>query len=197
MSDPDIIPADAMRILRFWFGDNALGAPEHRPQWFGKDAELDAGIKNHFLSLYRQGVAGELESWQRAPAGALAYTILFDQFPRNMFRATPQSFASDAKALASAKAAVAAGFDNQVPPLARVFFYLPFEHSEALADQQRSLSLFGLLEQYADLESFVDYARRHAAVIERFGRFPHRNALLERTDTADEEDFLRQPGSVF
>jgi len=191
------LPSEALHILHFWFGANALQAPEKRNEWFNKNAKFDDAVTRHFLSLYKRGVAGALEDWRSAAGSALAYVLLFDQFPRNMFRGRADAFATDAKALSCAKAAVAAGFDDQVPPLARVFFYLPFEHSERMVDQRYSLKLFARLAQHPGTESFVDYARRHYEVIERFGRFPHRNAVLDRPSTVEELGFLKQPGSNF
>ena len=197
MDDNAALATEAADILRFWFGVSSLQAAVSRNEWFAKDAAFDAAIDERFFAVYERGAAGELESWRAQPESALAYVLLFDQFPRNMFRGTPQAFATDGKALSCAKAVVAAGFDERVPPLARVFFYLPFEHSERLADQRYSLKLFGRVASHPGTEGVLDYARRHAAVIERFGRFPHRNAILGRTSTAEEEDFLQQPGSAF
>ncbi len=196
MNQPIFHP-ETLRILNFWFGEKAFTDPQYREQWFSKDAAFDRTLASQFLPLYQRGVAGELESWRSTPESALAYTLLFDQFPRNMFRGTANAYATDGKALSCAKAAVAAGLDSQLPPLLRVFFYLPFEHSEKLADQRYSLKLFDRLVQYPGMESFIDYARRHAEVVKRFGRFPHRNAVLGRPNTAEEEAFLQQPGSSF
>ena len=196
-SDHAALPNEALHILHFWFGASALQAPEQRKEWFNKSTKFDEAITKHFLSVYQRGVAGELESWRAAAGSALAYVLLFDQFPRNMFRGRTDAFATDAKALSCAKAAVAADFDDEVPPLARVFFYLPFEHSERMLDQRYSLKLFGRLAAHPGMETFVDYAKRHYAVVERFGRFPHRNDMLGRPGTVEELGFLKQPGSSF
>ena len=195
--DTSVLPNEALHILHFWFGANALQAPEQRKEWFIKNTKFDEAITKHFLPVYKRGVAGDLESWRAAAGSALAYVLLFDQFPRNMFRGRADAFATDARALSCAKSAVAASFDDRVPPLARVFFYLPFEHSERMLDQRYSLKLFGRLAAHSDMETFVDSARRHYAVVERFGRFPHRNDVLGRTSTVEELGFLKQSGSSF
>ena len=196
-SELQALPNDAVHILYFWFGANALQAPEYRKEWFSKSMKFDEALTKHFLPVYKRGVAGELETWRSAAGSALAYALLFDQLPRNMFRGRADAYASDAKALSCAKAAVAARFDEQVPPLARLFFYLPFEHSERLTDQRYSVKLFNRLAQHQGMEEFANSARRHSGVIERFGRFPHRNAILGRETTAAEQAFLREPGSSF
>lgn len=195
--EPQALPNDAIHILYFWFGANALQVPEYRKEWFSKSLKFDEALTKHFLPVYKRGVAGEWETWRSATGSALAYVLLFDQLPRNMFRGRADAYATDAKALSCAKAAVAARFDDQVPPLARVFFYLPFEHSERLSDQRYSLKLFTRLAQHPGMAEFVDSARRHNAVIERFGRFPHRNAILGRESTPEEQAFLRERGSTF
>ena len=186
--------APAAEILHFWFGeDNEL-----RPQWFRKDAAFDALIGERFGASIEQALAGGLAGWAEAPGSALARILLLDQFTRNVFRDTPRAFAGDAQALAAARSMLARGHDRALPPLRRVFAYLPFEHAEDRAAQQQSLALYAALGAAdAALASFEDYARRHAAVIERFGRFPHRNAILGRPSTAEELAFLEQPGSRF
>ena len=181
-------------VRRFWFG-NQPG--ERRKAWFVKDPVFDAEIRTRFLSLYESVANRDLTDWNKSPAGSLALIVLCDQFPRNMFRGRADAFATGARALSCAKAAVAADFDDEVPPLARVFFYLPFEHSERMLDQRYSLKLFGRLAAHPGMETFVDYAKRHYAVVERFGRFPHRNDMLGRPGTAEELGFLKQPGSSF
>ena len=186
--------APAAAVLDFWFAGSA--AP--RAEWFRKDAAFDALIAGRFGALVEQGLGGGLAEWPHEPQGALAQVIVLDQFTRNIFRDTPRAFAGDALALAAAQAMVARGDDLALPPLQRVFVYLPFEHAEDGAMQQQSLRLFAALAAAdTSLATYLDYARRHAEVIERFGRFPHRNALLGRVSKAEEVQFLGQPGSRF
>lgn len=200
MPDARLIPGTDPRpgeILRFWFGADLARVPDVvQKRWFAKSPAFDAEILTRFVAVYREAVAGEVEDWRYGPLRCLAYVILLDQFPRNMFRDTAKAFASDALALAAARGAIAKGFDREIPPLARAFFYLPFEHSEDLADQDECVRL---LEQWQEpeLAPFADFARRHRAIVARFGRFPHRNALLGRDSSAAEVAFLREPGSSF
>jgi len=193
-------------VLDFWFG--APGSPEYgRPRacWFQKDAAFDAQVGARFRAAWSLAAAGGLERWRDEARAALALVVLLDQFPRNMFRGEARAFASDTLALAVATGMVERGFDRVLKPIERWFVYLPFEHAEDLAMQQRSLELFAGLAGVADsagfndsaLDSAIDYARRHHAVIARFGRFPHRNAALGRVSTPEEATFLRQPGSGF
>jgi uncharacterized protein (DUF924 family) len=186
--------SDAQAILDFWFGPTN----EQRAEWFRKDERFDARIGERFGPLVEQALAGGLDAWAAQADSALAQILLLDQFTRNIYRDTARAFAGDALALAAAQAMVAGGQDAPLPPLRRVFVYLPFEHAENSAMQQKSLQLFAALSAAdASLAEFEDYARRHAAVIERFGRFPHRNALLGRASTAQEIAYLAQPGSGF
>jgi uncharacterized protein (DUF924 family) len=184
----------AASVLQFWFGaDDAL-----REVWFRKDPAFDDEIRSRFGALVERALTGALDDWAVERDGALARIVVLDQFTRNIFRDTPRAFAGDAQALAGARAMVARGDDLTLPPLRRVFVYLPFEHAEDRAMQRESLRLFAaLLREHASTATFDDYARRHAEVIERFGRFPHRNAVLGRVSTADEAAFLLQPGSGF
>lgn len=193
-------PGQIQAVLEFWFGLPGVDdSYEHRRKfWFGKQPEFDTAIRQQFLRLYEQAAAGELDRWPETPEGRLALILVLDQFSRNMFRDTPQAFATDSKALALAQQGVSAGFDHHLTPLQRIFFYLPFEHSEQLADQIESLKLFDRLRIDApELSDVWDYALRHQAVIKRFGRFPHRNAILGRGSTPEEAAFLQQPGSSF
>ncbi len=191
----------AEAILRFWFGDPADPQGEYGQQrqvWFKKDPAFDATIRQRFLADYEQAVSGALEDWRHAPRTCLALVLLLDQFPRNLFRGSGQSFASDRAALGTAYHALDQSYDQQVLPVERVFFYLPLEHSENLADQDRSVALVRSLHAtHPEFDSTLDYALRHREVIQQFGRFPHRNELLGRTTTAAEADFLQQPGSRF
>lgn len=185
-------------VLDFWFGpagSEDRGRP--RDAWFRKSPEFDAQIRDRFLSLHEAAARGELGAWEQAPASSLALAVVLDQFPRNMFRGTPGAFASDALALGVARRAVARGFDRMLMSVERWFVYLPFEHSEDLADQRRSVELFEWLSGEESSKSPIDYAHRHFEVIARFGRFPHRNAILGRASTPEELEFLRQPGSSF
>jgi uncharacterized protein (DUF924 family) len=188
----------AQNVLDFWFG--APGSPEagrRRPEWFRKSEAFDASIRERFLATYELAAAGRSAQWSDAARSLLALIIVLDQFPRNMFRGTPLAFATDENALAAAERMVARGWDSVLAPIERAFAYLPFEHAENLAAQQRSMQLFGALAQepaYADL---LEWARRHYVIIERFGRFPHRNAILGRVSTPEEIEFLAQPGSSF
>lgn len=185
-------------ILEFWFGaPNLPDYGKERSFWFTKNLEFDRQLRDRFLPIYTQAAGGELDNWQDLPQSCLALLLLLDQFPRNMFRGTPQSFATDTKALAVANNAVAKGFDRDLLPVQRWFIYLPFEHSENLADQQRCVELFATLTGDPDSTKTIDYALRHKAVIERFGRFPHRNKILGRETTPQEAEFLKQPGSSF
>jgi len=189
-------PAD---VLEFWFG--APGSAEHgslRKCWFEKDPAFDAEIRRRFLALVDEAAAGRLDDWADRPEGLLALIVLLDQFPRNLFRDAPRAFATDAQALALAQQALAQGVDAQLMPVARAFIYLPFEHSEDLAMQDRAVALFSALAQHgAAFASYLDYAERHRDVIRRFGRFPHRNAILGRASTPEEIAFLARPGAGF
>jgi len=193
------LPDAAQRVLDFWFG--APGSPEHGTQrelWFRKDDRVDADIAQRFGTLIESALAGELDDWATIPPSALARIVLLDQFTRNVFRATPRAFAGDAAALAAARSMVAARQDQVLLPVQRAFVYMPFEHAEALEAQDEALRLFDELARVApELAGFRDYAQRHRDIIARFGRFPHRNAVLGRESTAEEIAFLREPGSGF
>ncbi|HBL57831.1 MAG TPA: DUF924 domain-containing protein [Cyanobacteria bacterium UBA8803] len=188
----------ADEILDFWFGkpDEAdYGRP--RLIWFTKDPAFDADVRSRFMQGYQQAAAGQLDSWQNSPKSCLALIILLDQFPRNMFRGTPQAFATDPKALDVAHYALEQGFDKELLPVQRWFIYLPFEHSEDLEHQHQCVQLFSTLKDDPDSASTIDYAYRHLRTIESFGRFPHRNPILGRESTPAEAEFLQQPGSSF
>ena len=173
-------------VLRFWFEDTA---PK---QWFDKDDAFDQALRDRFVPVHKSIAALANEACLADARTALAAVIVCDQFPRNMFRGTAAAFATDAKALALADAAIALGFDAAVPPARRQFFYLPFEHAEDRAGQARSVALFAPLG-----EEYLRSAEAHKAIIDRFGRFPHRNAILGRESTAEEIAFLAEPGSSF
>ncbi len=184
-------------ILNFWFGEMAEnGQFNYRKEWFTKNPVFDEQVRP-FQSIYEEAATGRLDPWIKLPQGCLALVLLLDQFPRNLFRDQPKSFATDAKALFVAQTALSQGFDQQLPPVQRFFLYMPLEHSENLAHQQQSVSLFHQFIEDPDLRDTYDYAVRHQAVIERFGRFPHRNQILDRSSTPQEVEFLNQPGSSF
>ena len=183
----------ATDILDFWFGDRT-GV---RGEWFRKDPRFDEAIRTRYGTAVEAALAGAYGGWTDAPHGALALVLLLDQFTRNIFRGTPRMFAGDARALAVAEAAVAAGLDAALDPHERSFLYLPCEHSEDPAVQERSLALFARLAEDTGLAAPLDWAARHAAVIRRFGRFPHRNEVLDRASTPEEVVFLAEPGSRF
>ena len=174
-------------VLRFWFEELVPEA------WFRKSEVTDELIRSRFLGVHEHVAALPAEAAWASPSRALATVIVLDQFPRNMFRGTPRAFATDSKALDVARGAVERGFDRSFDIHGRAFMYLPFEHSESLADQERSVELFGPL---GDAE-YTHYAVAHRDIIARFGRFPHRNAVLGRSSTPEEEEFLKQPGSSF
>ncbi len=186
-------------VLDFWFG--APGSAEFgqaRALWFRKDSDFDATIAQTFGPTVEAALAGQLRDWDAAPHASLARLIVLDQFTRNMFRDTPKAFAGDALALPAASVMVERGFDAALPPVQRGFVYLPFEHAEDLAQQQRCVALYtALAEQDTSMQSMLDYAIRHRDVIQRFGRFPHRNNILGRPSTSEELEFLKQPGSRF
>jgi len=175
--------ATRQAVLDFWFGLD----PE---KWYKKDAAFDAEIRERFLPTYEAAAAGQLSEWEQAPESTLALLIVLDQFPRNMFRGSPRTFAADARALAIAKGAVERGFDKTLDVQKRTFVYLPYEHSESLEDQERGVALN---RASGDAES-LKWAELHADIIRRFGRFPHRNAVLGRSTTAEEQAFLDAGG---
>ena len=194
-------------LLDFWFGDDSGDAPRaarQAPLWWGKNRETDALLAHRFGELAQAAAEGELAHWAEVPVGRLALILLLDQLPRNIHRASPAAFAQDAKARDLCLRGLSLGADKALSPLARVFFYLPLEHAESREQQARSVTLFeALAAEQADgparetFEGFADFARRHQVIIQRFGRFPHRNAILGRTSTPEETEFLQQPGSGF
>ena len=191
--------ANADAVLDFWFG--AQGEPEHgtlRPMWFRKSDATDREIVDRFGALIERALRGELVGWAAEPRSALAHILLLDQFTRNSFRDTPRAFAGDARALRAATAMVGARHDQALPPQQRAFVYMPFEHAEGIAMQDEAVRLFTRLA--GDTPAMADmlaYAHKHRDVVQRFGRFPHRNAVLGRQSTAEEAEFLREPGSRF
>jgi len=177
-----LLSATVADVLAFW--------REAGPgRWFRKDAAFDAEIRTRFLGAHDAALRDELDAWAQDAQGALALLILLDQFPRNAFRETPRMFESDAKAREVARQALHAGFDAQVEADLRNFFYLPFMHSEQLADQDLGVALARRLG-----DEVLRHANIHRDIIERFGRFPHRNAVLGRTTTPEEQRFLDDGG---
>jgi uncharacterized protein (DUF924 family) len=183
-------------LLLFWFGPPAQRG-RRDARWFGKDEAFDSECRARFLPLHERAATGELSAWRNRAAECLALILLLDQLPRNMFRGTRRAFATDTLALEAARHALAQGFDEDMLPVERLFLYLPFEHSERLADQIAACELTQPLEGFAETGDAYRYALAHRRIIERFGRFPHRNAILGRDSTPEELEFLQQPGSSF
>ena len=188
----------AASILTFWYGPHDAGLERtERDVWFRKDAKFDAEIRTRFGDAIDIALAGGYGEWCAAAEGALARVLLLDQFTRNVHRDTPTAFAGDARALATAQDAVDRGLDRTLDPYGRWFLYMPFEHAEDRPAQERSLALFGALATETGLARPLEWARKHADVITRFGRYPHRNATLGRASTPEELAFLAGPGSRF
>lgn len=177
----------AAQVLAFWFDESS---PK---QWFARDDAFDAAIRARFAPLHAAAARGELWRWRADAPGRLAEIIVLDQFSRNLHRGSGLAFAQDTVALVLAQELVAQGLDQHLPAVQRAFAYLPYMHSESLAVQQESLRLYVALAAPENLR----FARAHAEIIERFGRYPHRNAALGRASTPEEQAFLQQPGSAF
>ncbi|HSQ79832.1 MAG TPA: DUF924 family protein [Casimicrobiaceae bacterium] len=188
------LPPLAAEILDFWFPPGASG---ERREWFQKDPAFDGEIRERFGTALAAGLAGAFGDWCTSPRGALARIVLLDQYTRNAFRDTPAAFAGDPAALATAEDAIAQGFDRELVPRERAFMYMPFQHSESLLLQERSVALFAALASDTGFDGQLPWAQRHRDVVRRFGRFPHRNDILGRASTPEEIEFLRQPGSRF
>jgi uncharacterized protein (DUF924 family) len=177
--------SDIAALLDFWF------APETAPKWFAKDAAFDATLRTRFGTLPQSAAAGALDHWAATAHGALALVLLLDQLPRNLYRDDARAFVNDPHALAIARSALARGFDRGLPEQMRQFLYMPFMHAEELAAQERCCTLF------ADQPEQRKYAEAHRDIIARFGRFPHRNAVLGRASTPEETAFLAGPNASF
>ena len=193
-------------LLACWFGedsDDAAVAAAKAELWWGHSPATDELLRERFGAAATAAVAGRLDHWAEAPRGRLALILLLDQLPRAIHRDTPGAFAQDAAARVLAEQGLESGTDELLRPIERLFLYLPFEHSEDLEDQDRSVELFGELaesipeEQRSTFSNFVDYAQKHRDVVASFGRFPHRNRILGRESTPEEIAFLEQPGSSF
>ncbi|GLQ95590.1 DUF924 family protein [Dyella mobilis] len=190
-------PPEALAVLACWFD------PDHHAKWYESDPAFDALIDAQFARQLEEAASGKLDDWAATPSGWLALLIVLDQFSRNLYREDPRAWAQDLSAQRLATWGIAEGFDRQLPPIQRVFAYMPLEHAEDRELQQRAVALFGALcndvpaderDRYA---GYLDYARRHEAVIARFGRFPHRNAALGRINTPEETTYLAEPGAGF
>ena len=189
-----MLMVEAFEVLDFWFG--APGSAHYgksRPEWFSKSAEFDVLIRDRFAQVQLQAAAGQLAQWRSSAPNLLALIIVLDQFPRNMFRDSQRAFATDAMALECAQRMTQLQWDQRLNPIERGFVYLPFEHAEDIESQRTSLQLYSEMGNVGLLE----WAQKHYDIIERFGRFPHRNAVLNRESTPEEIEFLQQPGSRF
>ncbi|MDA8092539.1 MAG: DUF924 domain-containing protein [Betaproteobacteria bacterium] len=175
--------ADCREMLDFWFSDAM------RRRWFASTPKLDAEIRDRFEGLWQQAAAGTLDAWQETPEGALALVIVLDQLPRNMYRGRPESFSTAQQAVAVAKHAIEHGFDQRIGKDRLAFLFMPLMHSERLDDQDASVRLFA----GAGLADNLRWAEHHRDIVRRFGRFPHRNAILGRESTREEQDYLASP----
>lgn len=196
------------KILHFWFGDlkkDEVPGDDKQKSWWMKDAEFDERIKNNFVNDLKMAIRGELDHWKTGPDSMLALIILLDQFSRNIYRDKSKAFSQDDQAIQICLEGIEKGFDKTLHPVERIFFYIPFMHSEDIDMQEKSLKYFsGLLEEYKEPESVADvvsnsykFAVKHYDIIKRFGRYPHRNEILGRESTPEEKKFLEQPGSSF
>ncbi len=191
---------NAQEVLDFWFlPPSDPGHGKQRAEWFRKNDAFDAAIRERFGAAIDHAIAGGLREWdEEGPRGVLARILVLDQFTRNAYRGTPESFAGDALALNAARQLVASGGHLSLSPLERVFVYMPFEHAEDARTQEQSVALFtDLAASHEGFNEQLDYAHRHRGVIARFGRFPHRNPILGRASTPEETDYLATPGSGF
>jgi uncharacterized protein (DUF924 family) len=192
------VPSRAEGVLEFWFGrEGEPGYGEFREEWFRKDPEFDAEVTKRFADLYEEAAEGDLAGWREDARSCLALVIVLDQFPRNMFRGDGRTHAADGAALESSRYAVEHALDRELPAFQRMFVYMPFMHSEDPVDQRRSVELFGRLAEEPGAPDVTSYAEGHKEIVERFGRFPHRNAILGRETTPEEAEFLKTEGSSF
>ena len=181
-------------VLEFWFGVGPDYGKRHK-RWFEKDRAFDSEITRRFLPLYEELASNS--DWLEDAQRCLARIIVLDQFPRQMFRGEPRAFAADPLALKAARLSVERGYDQSRLPVERLFFYLPFEHSESLADQERACQLTAPLAAFPETDDVLRYAIAHRDIVKRFGRFPHRNSILGRDSAPEELEFLKTPGSSF
>ena len=186
----------ALEVLHFWFGEGGEYGKLHK-RWFEKNSAFDAAVTERFGSLQEEMLAGKHRDWLEEPRSCLARIIVLDQFPRHIHRGTARAFSSDALALEAAKHLVGKGWDRELLSVERMFAYLPFEHSESLEDQEQACALCKGLLAFPEVADTHRYALAHRDIIRRFGRFPHRNAALGRTNSPEEIEFLKQPGAGF
>jgi len=192
------VPSNPDGILDFWFGrEDDPGYGEFRNVWFQKDEDFDREVQARFREDHERATNGDLDAWREEARSALALVILLDQFPRNMFRGDARTHATDAKALATVEYAIERALDRELPAFQRMFLYMPFMHSENVEAQRRSVELFERLASEDGATDVTEYAAGHRDIVERFGRFPHRNAILGRETTLEEAEFLTQPDSSF
>ncbi|MBE7448275.1 MAG: DUF924 domain-containing protein [Kofleriaceae bacterium] len=195
-------------VLAVWFGGDDEPVAQRQARWFTRDPAFDDELRRRFADLVAAAGRGELDGWAATPRGALALVVVLDQLPRNLHRGAAAAFAHDQRALATCRAALARGDDRALSWLERYMLRMPLMHAEDREVQRESVASFEALhaeavaagapaEVIAALAGAADYARRHAVIVERFGRYPHRNAVLERTSTGDELEFLTEPGSSF
>ena len=183
-------------VLDFWLGPLDTRGKSRR-EWFVKDPKLDAEIRERFGEIHERASRRELEMWRLTPESMLALVIVLDQFSRNLYRSHPRAFAQDAHARDCAAEALLREDDLGFLPVERQFLYLPFEHSEDMADQDKAVELFRSLDRFEETRGISEWAEKHRAIVARFGRFPHRNAALGRASSREEQEFLSQPGSGF
>jgi uncharacterized protein (DUF924 family) len=186
-------PAD---VLDFWFGPSDLRSAK-RAEWFRKSDEFDDEIRRRFLATYESAAAGALDHWMQKPEDCLALIVVLDQFPRNMFRGSARAFAADAHARTATRHLLSMGWHQSLRPVERQFVYLPLEHSENMTDQEQCHELMHVLSVFPETADLHVWSMKHLVIIKRFGRFSHRNAALGRASTAEEIEFLAQPGSGF
>lgn len=192
------MPSSVGGILDFWFGrENEPGYGEFRNVWFQKDEDFDREVQTRFREDHERAANGDLDEWREEARSALALVILLDQFPRNIFCGDAQTHATDAKAQEVSEHAIERALDRELPAFQRMFLYMPFMHSESIEAQRRSVELFQRLRDEPGGPDVVSYAIGHRDIVERFGRFPHRNDILGRQTTPEEAEFLTQPGSSF
>ncbi|HWO42968.1 MAG TPA: DUF924 family protein [Candidatus Eisenbacteria bacterium] len=198
--------ATAEEVLDFWFGGSAHDAAQaaaRKRLWFEASAEFDDVVRRRFRDTVEAAAAGRLEGWLAGPHSALALVLLLDQFPRNIWRGTAQAFSCDAQALRVARHALGAGYRSALSPVEQAFLIMPYQHSESIGEQRESVALYEELLRAASpewhplLEENLSFARQHLAIIERFGRFPHRNRILGRISTPEEEQYLASGGATF
>lgn len=204
ITDDDQIRIDA--VLAFWFRERELSAPQIDARmdiWFGGDPKLDDEVKEEFADDVERASAGELDHWSHEPRGRLALILLIDQFRRNIFRGKPEAFKKDKKALKLCIEGATAKMDQQLTPIEKVFFYMPLQHSESFKVQKKSSEIYRHLAKTVSptlketFETSAQFAELHADIIERFGRFPHRNKILGRENTPEEEEYLAGDAPTF